>query len=305
MIFISYRRLDSAHFVDRLYPRLIRAFGDHVVFKDVNSIQLGVAFDTQISKVLAESQVVLVVIGDQWLAAKDESGVRRIDQTDDPVHIEVSTALMADKAVVPVAIGSTRVPSRMELPTALSSLASRNGMHIRSEPYFHSDVDLLIERIARTGLPDWMQGDQSRQLKISEPFGRDESIAHLLDRLITNMQAWYNELVKVGERIRAASNGAEVDRIVLSYVHTRQYLPEVVAVRDLLGPRSDMQEVVATVNAFLDRLTIKTASVDHSGLLCRDNMELFGFKPYNPLLDLQHQLQQAVTLVLRFKHGVP
>lgn len=304
-IFISYRRVDSAHFVDRLYPRLVQAFGEDRVFKDVDSIPLGIDFGRRVIDVLAKSTVVLVVVGDQWLSGRDESGARRIDQEDDLVHIEVCAALAAaDKYVIPLAIGSARFPSAAELPQALIFLASKNGLQIRSDPYFHRDVDLLVERIARGGLP---QSAQTRPKVLSVPGSScsDESASRLLARLVNSMQAWYNELVLIGGRIGTATCEDEIDAIVFSYVHERKYLPEVVAIRDILGSRTDMDELIADVNAFLDRLTIKIADVDHLSILCRrEVISFWDFKPYNPLMELQDYLQKVVTLALRFTHGL-
>jgi len=189
------------------------------------------------------------------------------------------------------------------LPQALISLASKNGLQIRSDPYFHGDVDLLVQRIAREGPPEWGR-TRPRALPVSDSLRSDESTSRLLDRLVNRMQAWYNELVLVGERIGTAASEKEIDAIVFSYVHERKYLPEVVAIRDILGSRTDMDELVANVNAFLDRLTIKIADVDHSRMLCQDTAIRFRyFKPYNPLLELQDYLQKVVTLALRFTYG--
>jgi hypothetical protein len=116
--------------VDRLYPRLVRAFGENRVFKDVESIPLGADFGSLITEVLAKSKVVLVIIGDQWLSVRDEYGSRRIDREDHPVRIEISTALTADKSVVPIAVGTARFPAAAELPAALMSC--RRGMDYRS-----------------------------------------------------------------------------------------------------------------------------------------------------------------------------
>lgn len=44
IIFMSYRRSDSADVTGRIYDRLLQAFGKVAVFKDVDSIPLGVDF---------------------------------------------------------------------------------------------------------------------------------------------------------------------------------------------------------------------------------------------------------------------
>jgi|ERR1041384_7461126 hypothetical protein len=308
MIFISYRHSDSAHFVDRLYTRLIRAFGENRVFKDVDSIPLGLDFNVEISKVLGKSEVVLVVIGNRWLTATDNHGSRRIDLHDDPVRIEVLTALSAEKLVVPVTIDSAVFPSSSELPDELKGLASKNGFQIRSDPFFHGDVDLLIHRIARRRLADWPEFIKQKRrpkhsLNSAHRLLHRQSTTYLLDRLVQNMQSWYNELVAIGERIRGASSVEEVDRIIFGYVNTRHYLPEVVAVRDIFSSRGEMRELVETVNAFLDHLTINTAGIELKSLACRGNRALFGltFAPHNPFLELQHYLQKVVTFALQFR----
>lgn len=50
-ILISYRREDSAHVTGRIYDRLVQQFGRTAVFKDVDSIPLGIDFRTYLGKV--------------------------------------------------------------------------------------------------------------------------------------------------------------------------------------------------------------------------------------------------------------
>ena len=66
-IFISYRREDSAATSGRIYDRLVARFGSDGVFKDVESIPLGVNFEHYIGDVVSQCAVQLVVIGPTWL----------------------------------------------------------------------------------------------------------------------------------------------------------------------------------------------------------------------------------------------
>ena len=74
--FISYRRSDSEAYTGRLYDRLASQFGKDEVFKDVDSIPLGSDFRAYLNSVVSECRAVLVVVGRQWLEARDETGAR-------------------------------------------------------------------------------------------------------------------------------------------------------------------------------------------------------------------------------------
>ena len=82
-IFINYRREDSIGTAGRLRDRLAQAFGQKNLFMDVDSIPAGVDFVAYLNNQVAACDVVLVVIGPNWLDAKDESGRRRLDNPDD------------------------------------------------------------------------------------------------------------------------------------------------------------------------------------------------------------------------------
>src|SRR5215211_1323538 len=103
-IFLNYRREDSFGTAGRLYDRLLQAFGRENLFMDVDHIPAGVDFASYLNKQLAECDVFLVVIGPNWLEARDENGVRRITKPDDYVAVEITSALARDIRVIPVLI---------------------------------------------------------------------------------------------------------------------------------------------------------------------------------------------------------
>ena len=78
-IFINYRRDDSIGMAGRLHDRLAQTFGRDKLFMDVDHIPAGVDFVAHLNNQVAACDVVLVVIGPNWLRAKDESGERRLD----------------------------------------------------------------------------------------------------------------------------------------------------------------------------------------------------------------------------------
>jgi len=75
-IFISYRREETAYPAGWLYERLAARYAGQV-FKDVDSIELGEDFVDVITAAVGSCDVLLALIGDQWVA--DEDGRRRLD----------------------------------------------------------------------------------------------------------------------------------------------------------------------------------------------------------------------------------
>src|SRR5215469_5069464 len=147
-IFVSYRREDSSDFAGRLYDRLADRFGEGQVFMDVDTIEPGVDFAEEISRAVAACQVLLAVIGPNWLTATDERGRRRLDDPDDFVRLEIETALVRDVLVIPVLTQRAIIPGREDLPESLASLARRNAVFIRHET-FGTDAGRLVTAIER------------------------------------------------------------------------------------------------------------------------------------------------------------
>jgi hypothetical protein len=148
MIFISYRRDESWAAAGRVHDRLLQEFGPDAVFIDVDSISLGADFVKAVQDAVAESHVLLAVIGPRWLDARDRRGRRRIDDPDDFVRIEIATALRAGKLIVPILIDGTQIPKAASLPDDLKDLAKRNGLDVRRAS-FHSDLNKLVRQLKR------------------------------------------------------------------------------------------------------------------------------------------------------------
>ena len=73
-IFISYRREETAYPAGWLFDRLAQHFGPAQIFKDVDSIQLGDDFVQVINSAVGSCDVLLALIGDQWLTITDSHG---------------------------------------------------------------------------------------------------------------------------------------------------------------------------------------------------------------------------------------
>ncbi|MDX2076166.1 MAG: toll/interleukin-1 receptor domain-containing protein [bacterium] len=149
-IFISYRRADSSAHVGRIYDRLVQAFGKQHVFKDVDNIPVGVDFRQVLAREVAKCDIVLVVIGRQWMDIRDDYGRRRIDNPDDFVRIEVASALARqDCLVVPVLLQNTLMPPPNYLPPDLQPITYKNAAIVRDDPDFHDDLTRLISGLGQ------------------------------------------------------------------------------------------------------------------------------------------------------------
>jgi hypothetical protein len=144
-VFISYRRDDSADITGRIYDRLIEHFSRDIVFKDVDSIPLGIDFRQHLEKALSQCRVLIAVVGNEWMGS--EEGKRRIDDPRDHVRLELELALSRNIPVIPVLVRRATIPTEEALPPSLRSLAYRNGIQVRPDPDFHGDVDRLIKGI--------------------------------------------------------------------------------------------------------------------------------------------------------------
>ena len=144
LIFISYRRGESAGYAGRLHESLERRLGDGHVFRDVDELEPGQDFVDAISARLRECAACLVMIGSEWLLVTDRTGRRRLEQANDYVRLEIEAALnRLDLLVVPVLVEGATMPSAEDLPAAMRALSRRHALSLRDETW-DSDVDRLV-----------------------------------------------------------------------------------------------------------------------------------------------------------------
>lgn len=145
-IFISYRRSDSQADAGRIYDRLATHFGKKAIFKDVDDIPPGVDFRDFLNDMLNQCQVVLAIIGPNWLNAVDDEGRQRLKNPSDWVRLELEESLRRqDVLLVPLLVSYAEMPRVDELPESLQNLAYRNYREARPDPDFHKDMGRLIE----------------------------------------------------------------------------------------------------------------------------------------------------------------
>ena len=172
-IFLCYRRDDSAGYSGRIGERLTREFGRES-FMDVDAIPLGANFVKALHEAVAKCEVLLAVIGPNWLDARDKEGNRRLDDPSDFVRIEIGAALQRDIPVIPILLDAAKVPTARQLPKDIEELHARQGLDVRLAS-FDSDIDRLFRGLkAQIGLgapplddKDRMLAERRRILKVN------------------------------------------------------------------------------------------------------------------------------------------
>ncbi len=174
-IFISYRRDDAAYVTGHINDRLRKEFGDESIFTDVDRIALGVDFRNTLDQMVSECQILLAVIGADWLTVRNQEGELRLEDPADFVRIEIESALQRNIPVIPLLVAGTKMPSKDDLPDSLQDLAFRNGTQIRPAPDFHTDVERLINSLKKhlQTLPKETE-DENRGHFASEAGRKDE-----------------------------------------------------------------------------------------------------------------------------------
>ncbi len=145
-IIISYRRADSDAIAGRIRDRLASHFGENSIFMDIDSIPFGTDFRDYIRDALFDGDVLVAVVGPKWLGPGKGAHLR-IQEENDPIRIEVETALDRGIAVIPVLVNGALMPKPSELPSTLANFAFRNAAEVDSGRDFHPHMDRLLRSI--------------------------------------------------------------------------------------------------------------------------------------------------------------
>jgi uncharacterized membrane protein YeaQ/YmgE (transglycosylase-associated protein family) len=146
-VFLSYRREETSVHTGWLHDEMEARFGHGNVFIDVD-LELSVNFVRRLSELLADCQVMLVVIGPRWATIESKQGRPRLFEDRDFVRYEVEKALeRPDVKVIPVLVAGAHMPDPKQLPESLRELPDLNGIRI-SDDLLHRRDD--VKRLMTT-----------------------------------------------------------------------------------------------------------------------------------------------------------
>jgi hypothetical protein len=151
-VFINYRVADMSHGASHIDLELVREFGADQVFRDCRSMEPGEHYPTALREALKGADVLVAVIGPEWLAVRNkETGVRRIDEEGDWVRHEIHEAMSRDMPVIPVLLQGADKARRLtaeDLPEQIRGFAYLQSMVIDFRRY-EEDIKRLIARVAK------------------------------------------------------------------------------------------------------------------------------------------------------------
>ena len=146
-IVVSYRRADSA-MAGRIFDRLVERFGQNSLFIDIDNIPFGGDFRKHIADALTSSDLLVAVIGRDWIGQR-ENGPARIMNAADPVRVEIETAIRSSVPILPVLIDGAMMPDPEQLPDSLNEFAFLNALEVESGRDFKVHIQRLFGAVAQ------------------------------------------------------------------------------------------------------------------------------------------------------------
>jgi hypothetical protein len=153
-IVLSYRRSDSDVITGRIRDNLANHYGEHAVFMDIDSIPLGFDYRQQMRDALSDNKVMIAVIGPKWLGGRGKNA--RINESNDPVRIELETAFQQGMRIIPVLVSGATMPKAADLPQSLQGLCYINAGEVDGGRDFRQHMSRLIyaiDQILKTDEP--------------------------------------------------------------------------------------------------------------------------------------------------------
>lgn len=302
-IFISYRRADAAPAAGRLYDYLATRFGESQVFMDVATIQPGMDFAEAIKQAVRSSQIILVLIGPQWLSASYGPGHRRIDDPDDYVRLEIETALRAQIPTIPVLIDGAQLPKSQDLPAEIGDLARRQAVSI-NHANFRDGANRVITFLGNFAYAGVKQAQEPRKFLVPRkrifvsysheddywlgrllvhlrPLEREGRIEPWSDREIRPGDEWKEEIRKAIEACQAAVLLISADFMASDFINDDELTPLLEAAKEegvriipLLVSSSSYED------SSLARFQAVNSPSDVLDLLSKGQQEVYFLKTY-------------------------
>jgi TIR domain len=146
-VFISYRRDDAQYQARDFYQELSKVLPAENIFMDIDSIPLGVDFVHVLMESINQCQIILVLIGRDWINAIDAtSNQRRLENVNDLVRVEIREGLKRGIPVVPILLDHAPMPDRNHLPEDIRKLVDLNAESLKFQT-FRADAARLINKL--------------------------------------------------------------------------------------------------------------------------------------------------------------
>jgi hypothetical protein len=145
--FISYRRKDGDALAENLKTRFETELPGWSFFLDFRSIEAGDDFKSSINNALDGADVVIALIGMDWVGQQPPMLQPRIFQNDDLVRHEIVRALDRKARIIPVLVNDAKMPIRNSLPNDVEPITRIHALELRISR-FDDDLSKLLEAIS-------------------------------------------------------------------------------------------------------------------------------------------------------------
>jgi hypothetical protein len=135
-------RDDTSFLAGRLYERLLEHFPQDKIFMELDRVAHGEDLVKTIEKAIESSDILIVVIGKQWL-------VSDLENLHDCVHLELAAAFKRKIPVIPVAVEGASMPRHDDLPDDVKELAHPLFVWHISDANFDDAYPHLLSAILR------------------------------------------------------------------------------------------------------------------------------------------------------------
>lgn len=146
-VYVSYRRTDSAAVAGQIIHRLGTDLGRTSVSGDADDPPRGMSFKNHFELTLKSFDIVLVIIGNQWVSSRNQYGFSSLYDPNDFIRLEIEAARRVDKPIIPVLVNSADMPAHANLPATLAPLLDNQPFRIRDGADFDPDIKALIAHL--------------------------------------------------------------------------------------------------------------------------------------------------------------
>ena len=147
-IFINFRNLDGDWAALAIRNTLAERFGTDEVFLSSFSIPLATSFPDELLRHARDCDVLLAIIGPNWLTITGPDGRLKLGGDDDWVCREIATALAADRKVVPILLSGASRLVESDLPVQIAELARLQGCRL-DRPHYQTDMGGLEQALIK------------------------------------------------------------------------------------------------------------------------------------------------------------
>ena len=146
-IFINYRRNDTKIFATIIYEKILKHINNSNVFLDIDTIEPGENFINSIIKTIDKCQLMLSLIGPNWIKQDEKYGTN-IKNPHDFVQLEIHEALKRNIKIIPILINDASMPKESDLPCELHSILKFSALSI-NEATLETDINSFIYQLLR------------------------------------------------------------------------------------------------------------------------------------------------------------